>query len=93
MDNIVECVMAGGPEHGLVLYLQADPLHPGLPTAMASDGRICRAAARSNSLTCSARYVLLHPNATGRDLADAMAATLDVPRHREPRRHAEALAA
>lgn len=82
MNTTVECVLAGGPEHGLVLYLSAAARGAAAPTVIAADGQICRAAARRPSATCRARYVLAHPQASGRELLDALRVCGDAPRQR-----------
>lgn len=74
MDQIFECVIAGGPQHGQVCQrIRAVP-HAAPPAIFANDGHLCRAAARKHYGTSCTRIILLHPQATGAQFLTMLAA-------------------
>ncbi|HUB90610.1 MAG TPA: hypothetical protein VMA74_12875 [Dyella sp.] len=73
MEQIVECLIAGGPQHGLVRRQLWDPHHPMSPAVAAGDGKVCIAAARRPAGPYSNRFLLLHPQATGQEILAMMA--------------------
>ncbi|GAA0706069.1 hypothetical protein FHW84_003510 [Dyella sp. SG562] len=73
MEQIVECLIAGGPQHGLVRRQLWDPDYPVAPVLASADGELCTAAARRPAGPCSNRYLLLHPRATGSEILSMMA--------------------
>lgn len=65
MEAMFECIVVGGPQHGLVYQR---PWHTGHPTPLAvitDDGGLCRPAARKHGDARCTRLILLHPQATG----------------------------
>ncbi|RUL79979.1 hypothetical protein [Dyella choica] len=75
MEQIVECFIAGGPQHGLVRLQLWDPQYPAPPVVASNDGKVCIAAARLPAGQCSKRFLVLHPQATGQQIL-AMVARL-----------------
>jgi hypothetical protein len=75
MEQIVECLIAGGPQHGAVRRQLWDPRYPQLPAIASGDGRLCIAAARRPAGPSNNRFLLLHPHATGAQIL-AMVAKL-----------------
>lgn len=74
MSNQVECIVAGGPQHGLIFWHQLDNPAAMPPAIRTSDGRASAAAARRVSLRdMCARCVLLHPSATGQQFLSMLA--------------------
>lgn len=73
MEQIVECLIAGGPQHGVVRRQLWDPRHPLTPALAAGDGKVCTAAARRPAGPYSNRFLLLHPQATGQQILAMMA--------------------
>lgn len=73
MEQIVECLIAGGPQHGVVRRQLWDPRHPLTPALAAGDGKVCTAAARRPAGPYSNRFLLLHPHATGQQILAMMA--------------------
>jgi hypothetical protein len=65
MEQIIECIVVGGSDHGLVRRKWWDMESPALPLLAASDGQLCQVAARCVSGPHEKCYVLLHPRATG----------------------------
>lgn len=65
MEQIVECLIAGGPQHGLLRRQRWDPDCPAPPVLAADDGELCIAAARRPAGPSHNRFLLLHPRATG----------------------------
>ena len=65
MEEIIECIIVGGSEHGLVRRKWWDMASPALPLLASRDGHLCQVAARCASGTHEKCYVLLHPHATG----------------------------
>jgi len=64
MDQDIECVIVGGPQHGTVFnhaWAASSTKPLGLSTR---DGELCLAAARRQD-SVHTRYLLLHPQATG----------------------------
>jgi len=74
MAPIIECIIAGGPQHGLICRRRWDS-HRGAPLAViGEDGQLCIAAARKRSDADRARFILLHPQATGEQFLTLLAA-------------------
>jgi hypothetical protein len=73
MEQIVECLIAGGPQHGVVRRQLWDPRHPLTPALASGDGKVCTAAARRPAGPYSNRFLLLHPHATGQQILAMMA--------------------
>ena len=72
MEQNIEYVIVGGPQHGLVCH---DPSHQARALAIASnDGHLCLAAACRHSRQSAARLILLHPQATGEQILAILAA-------------------
>jgi len=65
MEQIVECVIAGGPQHGLVRRQLWDSQYPAPPVVAAGDGEVCIAAASRPAGPDGNYFLLLHPRATG----------------------------
>ncbi|WNL44143.1 hypothetical protein RKE25_11955 [Dyella sp. BiH032] len=72
MEQIVECLIAGGPQHGLMRRQLWDPDHPAPPVLAADDGELCSAAARRPAGPSNNRFLLLHPRATGAQIIAMM---------------------
>jgi hypothetical protein len=73
MEQIVECLIAGGPQHGLMRRQLWDPKYPVPPVVAAGDGEVCTAAAfRPVHPGCNL-FLLLHPHATGAQILAMMA--------------------
>jgi hypothetical protein len=75
MEQIIECIIAGGPQHGLVRRQLWDSEYSAMPVLSTIDGQICIAAAHrpvgnGNGTPC---YILLHPKATGEQFRDLLA--------------------
>ncbi|GLQ92037.1 hypothetical protein [Dyella acidisoli] len=73
MEQIVECLIAGGPQHGLVRRQLWDPEYPGPPVVATGDGAVCIAAACRPSGPGNNRFLLLHPRATGAQILSMIA--------------------
>jgi hypothetical protein len=73
MEQIVECLIAGGPQHGLVRRQLWDPDCPAPPVLASVDGELCTAAACRPAGPCNNRFLLLHPHATGSEIISMMA--------------------
>jgi len=73
MEQIVECLIAGGPQHGLVRRQLWDSDYPLPPVLACADGELCAAAARRPAGPHSNCYLLLHPRATGSEILSMMA--------------------
>ena len=73
MEQIVECLIAGGPQHGLVRRQLWDSDYPAPPVLASVDGALCTAAARRPAGPFHNRYLLLHPHATGLEILSMMA--------------------
>lgn len=65
MDIVFECIIAGGPQHGLVYRRPLDARHPTPLAVVTDDGQLCTPAARKQAGRAATRVVLLHPQATG----------------------------
>lgn len=72
MEQIVECLIAGGPQHGLVRLQLWDPQYPAPPVVASGDGEICICAASRHTNPEGSRYLLLHPRATGAQILSMM---------------------
>jgi hypothetical protein len=73
MEQIVECVIAGGPQHGLVRRQLWDPRYQAPPVLASADGQVCTAAACRPVGRSGNRFLLLHPRATGPQILAMMA--------------------
>jgi hypothetical protein len=65
MEQIVECLIAGGPQHGVMRRQLWDPQYPIPPVLASGDGEVCIAAACRHASAHNNRFLLLHPDATG----------------------------
>lgn len=72
MEQIVKCVIVGGPQHGLVRRQLWDPLYPAPPILPTDDGQLCVAAAQRVRSDNDSYFVLLHPQATGKQFLDIL---------------------
>lgn len=71
MDTtFLECIIAGGPQHGMVYRRPLDAGHPTPLAVVTDDGELCTPAARKYG----SRVVLLHPRATGAQFLTILAA-------------------
>ncbi|OOG65551.1 hypothetical protein B0E46_04195 [Rhodanobacter sp. B04] len=71
---IIECIIAGGPQHGLVCRPYWDSRR-GTPLAVTGmDGQLCIAAARRHTDDAHPQFILLHPQATGEQFLTLLAA-------------------
>ena len=74
MDTFFECIVAGGPQHGLVYRRPLDARHPTPLAVVGDDGELCTPAARKCTAGAATRVVLLHPQATGKQFMTILAA-------------------
>jgi hypothetical protein len=74
MERFLECIIAGGPQHGRVYRRPLDARHPAPLAVLTEDGQLCRPAARKHGGAAAARVVLLHPQATGAQFLTILAA-------------------
>ena len=72
MEQIVECLIAGGPQHGLVRRQLWDPHYPAPPVLASGDGQVCTAVACRAAGSGSNRFLLVHPRATGSQILAMM---------------------
>lgn len=72
MEHIVECLIAGGPQHGVVRRQLWDSQYPTPPVIASGDGAVCVAAACRHACHDSNRFLLLHPHATGAQILAMM---------------------
>jgi hypothetical protein len=73
MEQIIECIIAGGPQHGLVRRQLWDSEYSAMPVLATRDGQICIAAAHRPAGAQSDCFILLHPLATGEQFTDLLA--------------------
>ena len=73
MEQVVECLIAGGPQHGVVRRQLWDPRYPMPPVVASGDGEVCIAAACRPAGSGGNRFLLLHPRATGAQIRSMMA--------------------
>jgi hypothetical protein len=73
MEQVIECLIAGGPQHGVVRRQLWDPQYPVPPVVASGDGEVCIAAACRPAGSGSNRFLLLHPRATGAQIRSMMA--------------------
>ena len=73
MEQIVECLIAGGPQHGVVRLQLWDPQYPAPLVLASEDGEVCTAAACRQAGREGSRFLLLHPRATGKQILAMMA--------------------
>lgn len=73
MYQFIECIIAGGPEHGLIRRQLWDTRHALPPVLSMQDGQTCNVAACRTSGNSGRRFLLLHPLASGREFIDMLA--------------------
>jgi hypothetical protein len=78
MEQIVECLIAGGPQHGVLRRQLWDPRYPAPPVLASGDGNVCAAAACRHAGADRNRFLLVHPRATGSQIL-AMMRRLSTP--------------
>ncbi|MHB1272267.1 MAG: hypothetical protein ACYCZD_05750 [Rhodanobacter sp.] len=76
MKQLIECIIVGGPQHGLISRQLRDPEYTAPLALVTDDGQTCIAAACRPAGSAGNRFILLHPQATGRQLT-AMLTTLN----------------
>lgn len=74
MNTFFECIVAGGPQHGLVFRRPLDASHPTPLAVTTDDGLLCAPAACKPGGPAGTRVVLLHPQATGAQFLTILAA-------------------
>ncbi|MEI7036716.1 hypothetical protein [Fulvimonas yonginensis] len=74
MESFYECIIAGGPQHGLVYRRPLDAQHPTPLAVVTDDGQLCTPAACKQAGADATRVVLLHPQATGAQFLTILAA-------------------
>jgi hypothetical protein len=74
MASIIECIIAGGPQHGSVSRRRWDSQRGAPLAVIGDDGQLCVAAARKRSDADRTRFILLHPQATGEQFLTLLAA-------------------
>jgi hypothetical protein len=72
MEQIVECLIAGGPQHGVLRRQLWDPRYPAPPVLASGDGNVCAAAACRQMGPDGNRFLLVHPRATGSQILAMM---------------------
>jgi len=73
MHQFIECIIAGGPEHGLIRRQLWDTRYALPPLQSRQDGQICTVAARRTAGRSGCCFLLLHPLASGREFIDMLA--------------------
>jgi hypothetical protein len=74
MRQFVECIIAGGPEHGLIRRQLWDAGQAPQPMLSTQDGKVCSVAASRTAGIPGCRFLLLlHPQASGRQFIDMLA--------------------
>lgn len=73
MHQFIECIIAGGPEHGLIRRQLWDTRQALPPVLSTQDGQVCNVAASRTSGSSGRRFLLLHPLASGREFIDMLA--------------------
>lgn len=73
MTSLIECVVAGGPQHGAI-FVHADDNRGEWPLSIkCSDGYACALAGRRSSRLAT-RLVFVHPDASGREFLSVLTA-------------------
>ena len=74
MEQIIKCIIAGGPQHGQVRRQLWDSAHAAPVVLATDDGKVCIAAARRPTVAEGKCFILLHPQATGEQFTAMLAA-------------------
>lgn len=74
MEQVIEYIIVGGPEHGLICRAPLPSVPPHAIAISSNDGQLCRVAARRHSDETATRMLLLHPHATGEQFRTMLAA-------------------
>ena len=80
MAPVFECIIAGGPQHGVICRRRWDSLRSTPLAITGRDGQLCIAAARKHTDAARPQFILLHPQATGEQFLTMLAARIDLPR-------------
>lgn len=81
MSGLIECVIAGGPQHGVSFLLAADNQGDWPLRVKCADGHACVLAGRRSS-ELATRLVFLHPSASGKEFLSMLVAPV---RNKVPR--------
>lgn len=73
MHQFIECIIAGGPEHGAIRRQLWDTRYDPPPVRSQQDGQICTVAACRTAGSTGRCFLLLHPLASGREFIDMLA--------------------
>jgi hypothetical protein len=74
MEQVIEYIIVGGPQHGLVCRTPMPSTPPHAVAISSDDGQLCRVAACRRSNRIGTRMLLLHPQATGEQFRTMLAA-------------------
>ena len=74
MEQIIKCIIAGGPQHGQIRRQLWDSAHAAPVVLATEDGKVCIAAARRPTAAEGKCFILLHPQATGEQFTAMLAA-------------------
>lgn len=74
MEQLIKCIIAGGPQHGQVRRQLWDSAHAAPVVLATDDGKVCIAAARRPTAAEGKCFILLHPQATGEQFTAMLAA-------------------
>lgn len=74
MAPVFECVIAGGPQHGVICRCRWDSRRSAPLAIISKDGQLCIAAARKRNGAARSQFILLHPQATGEQFLTLLAA-------------------
>jgi hypothetical protein len=74
MAPLFECIIAGGPQHGVICRRRWDSRRSAPLAVIGEDGQMCLAAARKQTDANHIRFILLHPQATGEQFLTLLAA-------------------
>jgi hypothetical protein len=73
MHQFIECIIAGGPEHGLIRRQLWDTRYAPPSVQSLQDGQTCNVAACRTTGRSGRCFLLLHPLASGREFIDMLA--------------------
>jgi len=74
MKQLIECIIVGGPQHGLISRQLSDTERAAPLALVTDDGQACSVAACRPAGSAGHRFILLHPQATGQQLTAMLAA-------------------
>lgn len=78
INKTFDCVMVGGPQHGLRVRMTCSGDAAQYPTLMAGDGLVCKPVGFRRAADGRQLWLLIHPQASGAELREQVAVSEEI---------------